>query len=104
MLNMNKVMKSLNLPLIIKVRISKGKSGSYLAEFPEHNIHTESDSLSGLDFMINDLVYAYFDVPKKYWGKITYRKKEIKPKPQADLRKLLAYQQFIASNATPMFK
>ena len=99
-----KIMNNLNLPLIIKVRISKGKSGYFLAELPEYSIHTEADSLSGLDFMINDLVYAYFNVSKKYWGKIWYRKKELKSKPQADLSKLLLYQQFIASNAVPMFK
>ncbi|MBU0569262.1 hypothetical protein KKB40_00580 [Patescibacteria group bacterium] len=99
-----KIMNNLNLPPVVKVRISKGKSGSFLAELPEYGIHTESDSISGLDFMINDLVYAYFDVPEKYWGKIWYRKKELKPKPQVDLKKLLLYQQFIASNVAPMFK
>jgi len=102
-MNKLKVMKKVNLPPIIKVRISKGKSDSFLAELPEYNIHTESDSLSGLDFMINDLIYAYFAVPKKYWGKIWYKKKEIKPASQVSLRKLLAYQQFIASNSESLF-
>lgn len=98
------ITNKLNLPITIKVKISKGKSGSFLAELPEYAIHTESDSLSGLDFMINDLVYAYFDVPKKYWGRISYRKKELKPKPQVDIKKLLLYQQFIASSSSFLFK
>ena len=44
------------LPHVIKVRIIKGSSGVFLAELPEYDIHTEADSRSGLDFMINDLM------------------------------------------------
>ncbi len=95
------------LPHVIKVRIIKGKSGVFIAELPEYDIHTEADSRSGLDYMINDLIYAYFDVPKKYWGKVWYRKEEKRPepvKPGVDLRKLLLYEKYIASRAIPTIR
>lgn len=89
-------MDDLSLPSKIKVKIVKGKSGSYVAELPEYDIHTESDSLSGLDYMINDLIYAYFDVPRKMWGRVWY--KEIKTDPEIDLQKLLLYSQYVSSD------
>ena len=96
-------MKSLNLPPRIKVRVIEGGEGKFVAELPEYNIHTEADSRSGLDFMINDLIYAYFDVPKKYWSKLWYRPEVIGPQ-EVDLKKLFLYQKYIASNSTGLFK
>ena len=97
----------LRLPSKIKVRITSGSSGRFIAELPEYGIHTEADSQSGLDYMINDLIYAYFDVPKKYWGRIWYRKQvpisTIK-QPEVNLRKLLLYEKYIASSAISEFK
>ena len=95
-------MNDLGLPSKIKVKIIKGSSKSYVAELPEYDIHTESESLSGLDYMINDLIYAYFDVPKKLWGKVWY--KELKVEPQIDFQKLLLYQQYVASNNRYLIK
>lgn len=97
-------MRKISLPVKIKVKILKGGSGAYIAELPEYDIHTEADSLGGLDFMINDLIYAYFDVPKNYWGKIWYKQEEIKPDTKINLQKLLLYQQYIASNSEHLFK
>lgn len=88
-------MNDLGLPPKIKVKIVKGNSGSYVAELPEYDIHTESDSPNGLDYMINDLIYAYFDVPRSLWGKVWY--KEVKTEPEIDLQKLLLYRQYVAS-------
>ena len=95
-------MKDLNLPSRIKVKVIQGKSG-LVAELPEYNIHTESDSRSGLDFMINDLIYAYFDVPKKYWGRLWYKPEVVKPQ-EVDLKKLFLYQKYIASDSVHLFK
>lgn len=103
----NEMIKPLKLPRIIKVRIIQGKSGAFIAELPEYGIHTEADSRRGLDYMINDLIYAYFDVPKKYWGKIWYKEKELRPepvRPEIDLRKLLLYQKYIASDTIGLVK
>ena len=61
------------LPEAIKVKITRGKTGSYLAELPELDIFTEADSREDLIMMINDLIYTYFDVPKEFQGKIWYR-------------------------------
>jgi len=91
-------MDDLGLPTKIKVKIVRGSSGSYVAELPEYDIHTESDSESGLDYMINDLIYAYFDVPRSLWGKVWY--KEIKTDSKVDLQKLLLYRQYIPSQAS----
>ncbi len=70
MKNNNKI---LQLPDTIKVDIKKGESGCYLAYLPEYDIFTESDSLEDIDFQINDLIYTFFDVPKKLQGKIWFR-------------------------------
>lgn len=97
-------MKNISLPEKIKVKIIAGKSGVYIAELPDYDIHTEADSRRGLDFMINDLIYAYFCVPKKNWGKIWYKEETTKPESENNLRKLLLYQQYIASNSKCLSK
>lgn len=60
------------LPSQIQVRIKKEKIGGFFAELPEYDIFTEADSLNGLIINVNDLVYTYFDLPKKDRGKIWY--------------------------------
>lgn len=62
-----------SLPEIIKVRIIKGESGAFIAKLPEYDVFTEADTLGELiDFYINDLIYALFDVPKAWQGQIRY--------------------------------
>lgn len=62
-----------DLPNKIRVRVVKNKqTGVFLANLPEYDIFTESDSYSGLIFQVNDLIYTYFDIPKKLHGKVWY--------------------------------
>lgn len=56
------------LPKVIKVKIIKTKEGNYIADLPEYDIFTEADNPLKLDYYINDLIYTFFDVPKKYQG------------------------------------
>lgn len=60
------------LPDPIKVTVIKGKSGVLIAELKEYDIFTEAESFNELIFNINDLIYTYFEIPKKYQGKIFY--------------------------------
>ena len=50
------------LPKQVKVKILK-EGKVFIAELEELNAFTEADSLADLDFMINDLIFAAFDVP-----------------------------------------
>ncbi|OGM05411.1 hypothetical protein A2125_00505 [Candidatus Woesebacteria bacterium GWB1_43_5] len=62
-----------DLPKQIKVKVSQNKKGGvFLAELPDYDVFTEADTFSGLIFMVNDLIYTFFDVPKKLRGKIWY--------------------------------
>ena len=65
--------KILELPSKIKVGIFKSVMGTYIAELPEYDLHTEADTIEELAFNINDLIYAYFDVDKEYQKDIWYR-------------------------------
>mgnify|MGYP001590442449 FL=1 len=60
------------LPNAIQVDVRKGKSGALLAHLPKYETFTEADDLNELFLQVNDLIYAYFDVPKKYQDKIYY--------------------------------
>lgn len=61
------------LPSKIKVKIVRNlKTGVFLAELPEYDVFTESDSFSGLVFQVNDLIYTFFEVPKKFHGRFIY--------------------------------
>lgn len=63
----------LKLPQKIKVSVSKGESGCLVAQLPEFDIFTEADNLSHLFFQVNDLIYTYFNIPKKYQNEIYFR-------------------------------
>ena len=60
------------LPSQIKVRVTQEKSGNYFAELSEYDVFTEANTLAELIFNINDLIYTYFDIPKKDRGKVWY--------------------------------
>ncbi len=60
------------LPPSIQVDVSKGTSGVLLVKLPKYDVFTEADSLNDLFLQVNDLIYTYFDVPKKYQDRITY--------------------------------
>lgn len=61
------------LPDTIQVNVKKGESGALLARLPEYDVFTEADNLNDLVFQVNDLIYTYFDVPKKYQDSIFFR-------------------------------
>lgn len=60
------------LPDKITVDIKKGETGRYLAYLPEYDVFTEASNPAHLFFQVNDLIYTYFDVPKKYQSQIFF--------------------------------
>mgnify|MGYP001568530031 CR=1 FL=1 len=60
------------LPDKIQVDVTKGESGVLLARLPTFDVFTEADNLNELFIQVNDLINAYFDVPKEYQDKICY--------------------------------
>lgn len=68
------------LPRIIKVKIIKTKEGFFIAELPKYDIFTEGDN--------------FFDVPKKYHGKIVYRRVVGKKEDLKELNIPVAFKVF----------
>lgn len=66
------VNKKIILPSKIKVKIFKGESGAWIAELPEFDISTESDSPYYIEELLNDLIYVYFDVPHEDRKSVKY--------------------------------
>jgi len=60
------------LPKKITVDIKKGESGRYLAYLPEYDIFTEAVNPTHLFFQVNDLIYTFFDVPRKYQSEVCF--------------------------------
>lgn len=60
------------LPSKIKAQVTKERSGILFAELPDYGIFTQADTPLELFINVNDLIYSYFDVPQKYWGKLWY--------------------------------
>lgn len=77
----------INLPDKIKVSVKKGTISAFLVELPEYGVFTEADTMTNLFFQVNDLIYTYFDVPKKLRGKVVYAP-EIKSSEQVVEKKL----------------
>lgn len=95
----------LQLPERIKVHISKGSSGIFIAELPEYDISTEADSIWEIDDLINDLIWVYFDVPKEFRKEIRYvRYVPAEPKKEIDLSAHLIFQKFISSESNRLFR
>jgi len=61
-----------NLPDKIRVKVTKGGTGVFIAELKDFDIFTEADSEQELILNVNDLVYTYFDVPKSKRSVILY--------------------------------
>lgn len=77
------------LPSVIQVDVSKGESGILLANLSKYDVFTEADNLNELFLQVNDLIYAYFEIPKKYQDKVCY----VPPKGiQADLVRIAEQQ------------
>lgn len=60
------------LPLKIKAQVTKEKSGILFAELPDYGIFTQADNPLELFLNVNDIIYSYFDIPQKDWGKVWY--------------------------------
>lgn len=93
------------LPQVIKVRIIKTKEGNYIAELQEYgNVFTQAEGLEQLDFNVNDLIRAYFDVPKEYHKYIWYKPEE-EIRSEADTIKVpLNFQILLAKNFHPQWQ
>ncbi|GEM_PF-3476138 len=91
--------QTLLVPEKVKVMIVRGESGAYIAELPDLDIHTEADSPAELEFMINDLLYAYFEVPKHLRMFVRY----VPEKPEDSLymnnKRDVLFRKFISSEA-----
>ena len=88
--------KYANLPNKIKVRISKGKSGSLIAELVDFDAFTEADGWRELDYCINDLIFSYFDVPETVRDLIRYssQPKLGKDKPNLNEDEIVFFKYF----------
>lgn len=60
------------LPQFIKVDVKKSTTGILIADLPELNIFTEANDLNELFINVNDLIYTFFDIPKKYHDQIRF--------------------------------
>lgn len=58
-------MNKLQLPKNIKVVIKKCNHGKFIVELPEYDVFTEFDDIRESDFYVNDLIFAFFDVPRR---------------------------------------
>lgn len=66
-----------HLPQNIKVKVLFHKGGDgYFATLPEYDVFTEADTEEKLGYMINDLIYELFSVPKEMQNRIRYIKEK----------------------------
>lgn len=87
--------KIIKLPEDIKIRILRGETGKYIAELVDYDVFTEADSLCELDYLINDLIYTYFDVPKKMRKNIKYILPEFEPNLLTSSNNYISYQKYL---------
>jgi len=90
------------VPAKVKVKVFRGKS-AWIAEIPEFDLHTEADSPIELEFMVNDLLFTFFDVPPRYRRQIRFVPE--KPREAIDIsdKKSLIFQKFLAPDAFRLF-
>lgn len=60
------------IPDFLKVDVKKGETGVLIAELPDYGVFTEAEDLNELFGNVNDLMYTYFDIPKKYHDEICF--------------------------------
>lgn len=61
------------LPEELDVTVSRNpETGIWLAKIKHLDIFTEADDLIGLIYNVNDLIYAFFDIPKKLQHQVWY--------------------------------
>lgn len=71
--------KSITLPKEIEVKVLKTKDGNYIAELVKYDVFTQAKSREELPFLVNDLIYTLFDVPKKMQNHVWYQPKKENP-------------------------
>jgi hypothetical protein len=69
----------LKLPNVIKVRVFRTKESNYVAELVDYDVFTQAKTSEELQFMVNDLIYEYFDLPKNIQNHVWYKPKQEKP-------------------------
>lgn len=77
--NKNVSLKSFKLPKEINIKITRTEEGNYFAELLDYNAFTQAKSFEELPYLVNDLIYTYFDVPKKLQEYIWYHPKREDP-------------------------
>ena len=92
----------LKLPSKIKVNLFKGETGVIIAELPDYDVSTEADSPLEIDYLVNDLIHVYFNIPEEYRKAIRYVPEELKK--EITLRSHLVFQKFISDDAQRIFK
>lgn len=61
------------LPETLDVKLSRNpKTGIWIASIKNLDVFTEADNLMGLIYNVNDLIYAFFDIPKNLQHKVWY--------------------------------
>ncbi len=61
------------LPDKLTVEIHRTKEGSFWAKIKElSHCYTQAKSSSELIVMLNDAIYTYLGIPKRYYGKLGY--------------------------------
>lgn len=61
------------LPEELDVKLSRNpKTGIWIASIKNLDVFTEADDLIGLIYNVNDLIYAFFDIPKNLQHKVWY--------------------------------
>ena len=61
-----------DLPQVIRVQVKKFKKNQFFAELPKYKVFTEANSFLELIWNVNDLIFAFFDIPKSEQRKIWY--------------------------------
>lgn len=71
--------KHADLPEEIEIKIIKTKQGNYIAELTDYDVFTQAKSFEELPYLVNDLIYTYFDIPKEVQKHIWYQPKRESP-------------------------
>lgn len=94
-----KVFEQLPEELDVKVSRNPG-TGIWLANIKNLDVFTEADDLIGLIYSVNDLIYAFFDIPKKLQHKVWYIPPYIQDttahKPKVQLDELIKFNILIS--------
>ncbi|MBI5452160.1 hypothetical protein HY945_01745 [Candidatus Gottesmanbacteria bacterium] len=90
--------KSLRLPKVpkeIEVKIVKTKGGNYIAELVKYDVFTQAKSIEELPFLVNDLIYTLFDIPKKMQSHIWFQ--PVRQNPLTKVENISLHYQILAS-------